>query len=93
MIYKIYYKYKKPQTVLATNYNIDNKFVNFYTICLSEHITVASFSTKGLVSITSEVSQSQEELRVKKLQRILKEDNIFKKLYKKYVLHRSRKSI
>ncbi len=92
MTYKIHFKYKKTETVIATNYNIDNKFVNFYAICLSEQITVASYSTKGLISITSEFSQSQE-LRVKKLQRILKKDNIFKKLYKKYVLHRSRKSI
>jgi len=92
MTYKIHFKYKKTETVIATNYNIDNKFVNFYAICLSEQITVASYSTKGLISITSEFPQSQE-LRVKKLQRILKKDNIFKKLYKKYVLHRSRKSI
>ena len=80
MTYKIHFKYKKTETVIATNYNIDNKFVNFYTICLSEQITVASYSTKGLISITSEFSQTEfsqsQELRVKKLQRILKKDII-----------------
>jgi hypothetical protein len=86
MKYRIYFNDRSSSnfdTVDAMNYTTNKEFATFYMGPMPgcDYVNVASYPTDKIAKIEMITEETTQEKREKKLKRIIKEDNIFKKIF------------